>query len=210
MSAVYLNNVGPTHTDYQVNLVVTGTSAGTYLMSEATTAGERNNLDVITINSSAQVQMTEGDVAQLQVTVGPAGQPKVIGVNGGTDTQSGYFTGCIIQQPSTGVSWQVISASQGTASNKGYICAAPGGALNLALPVVSSVGDILEVNLRGATSWKITQGIGQQIFIGNTNTTLGGAGYLMSTAQGNSVRMVCSVISTAWDVLSSIGNITVN
>lgn len=91
----------------------------------------------------------------------------------------------------------------------GYICAEPGGDLVLTLPVISTIGDILEVTLDGATSFTIAQGAGQQIRIGNVATTAGVFGSLSSTQQGDSIKMVCSKANLKWNVLSSMGNPTV-
>ncbi len=107
------------------------------------------------------------------------------------------------------LAWTTITASQTLATDHGYICVSAGGALALALPASSAVGDIIEVTLDGATSWSITQGVGQQIRMGSSQTTSGAGGSLTSTAQGDSIRMVCSVANTKWNVLSSMGNLTV-
>lgn len=110
---------------------------------------------------------------------------------------------------SAGGTWNVISSSQALVRRESYICVAPGGALSLSLPVTSSVGDLIEVTLDGATSFTITQGAGQQIRMGSLSTTAGVGGSLTSTAQGDTVRMVCSVADLKWNVLSSMGNPTV-
>jgi hypothetical protein len=114
-----------------------------------------------------------------------------------------------INATGSGMTWTAISANQTLAINNGYICVSPGGALSLALPTTAAVGSIIEVTLDGATSWTITQGAGQQIRIGTSQTTSGAGGSLASTAQGNTVRFVCSVANNKFNVLSSIGNITV-
>ncbi len=107
------------------------------------------------------------------------------------------------------MTWQTIIASQALAVDNGYICIAPGGALSLSLPAVSSVGDIIEITLDGSASFTITQGAGQQIRLGNLATTAGVGGSLQSTQQGDSIRMVCSVANLKWNVLSSMGNPTI-
>src|SRR5574338_1695156 len=82
----------------------------------------------------------------------------------------------------TDVSWSTVSTNQSMVSNNGYIAISPGGALTFALPAASAVGDILEIILYGATSFQITQAAGQQIRIGNQQTTAGATGSLTSTA----------------------------
>jgi hypothetical protein len=63
--------------------------------------------------------------------------------------------------------------------------------------------------LAGGTSWEITQAAGQQIFFGNQSTTAGTGGSLTSTAQGDTLELVCRVADDEWQVVSAIGNITV-
>jgi hypothetical protein len=114
-----------------------------------------------------------------------------------------------ISATATTFTWSTISASQTLDVNNGYIAIAPGGALSLALPAVSAVGDTIEVTLDGSTSIAITQSAGQQIRLGNQATTAGVGGSLTSTQQGDTLRMVCSVANLKWNILSSMGNFTV-
>lgn len=93
--------------------------------------------------------------------------------------------------------------------NTGYIVNPTTGALTLVLPAAAVVGNILEVVLDGGTSFIITQGAGQSITFGTHITTVGVGGSIASNAQGDSLRMVCSVQNTHWTVLSSIGTLTV-
>lgn len=105
--------------------------------------------------------------------------------------------------------WTAISASQTLAVNNGYFCTG-GAGLSLALPATSAVGDTIDVVLDGSTSWTITQpNAGTRIRIGNQQTTLGVGGSLASTAQGDTVRLVCETANARWAVVSMIGNITV-
>ena len=109
-----------------------------------------------------------------------------------------------------GITWNTTSANVANMSvDNGYFCVSPGGALTLGLPSTSVLGDVVRVSLDGATSWQITQAAGQQIRLGSSTTTLGAGGSLTSTAQGDSVELVCRVANTLWVVQSSMGNITV-
>lgn len=114
-----------------------------------------------------------------------------------------------ISAASTSFTWSTITASQTLAINNGYVCVSAGGALALLLPPVAAVGSVIEVTLDGATSWTVTQAAGQQVRLGVSQTTAGAGGSLASTAQGNSIRLVCSVANLKFNVISSIGNITV-
>jgi hypothetical protein len=104
--------------------------------------------------------------------------------------------------------WNKIAVNTALQTNMGYICTG-GGTLVLTLPAVSNVGDIIEITLDGSTGFTIAQGAGQLIRLGNQTTTAGVGGSLSSTAQGDSLRMVCSIIDLKWNVLSSMGNPTV-
>ena len=92
-------------------------------------------------------------------------------------------------------------------SGEGYICSG-GASLNLTLPATSSVGDVIYVVLDGSSSFFIKQGASQQIRFGNTTTTAGAVGELVSSAQGDSIQLLCTVANTNWIVLHSIGNLT--
>lgn len=106
--------------------------------------------------------------------------------------------------------WQTTSVNVANMSvNRGYICIAPGGALTLGLPAASALGDELEITLDGATSFQITQAAGQQIRIGNQQTTAGAAGTLTTTAAGDTLRLVCQTANLKWNVLSTMGNFVV-
>lgn len=111
---------------------------------------------------------------------------------------------------SSGLSWSVIGTSQSLAAGRGYFCTT-GGALLLALPAVSAVGDTIEVALDGSTSWSITQpNAASQVRFGTLQTTLGTSGTLTSTQQGDTLRVVCETVNARWVVTpGSVGNITV-
>lgn len=146
-----------------------------------------------------------------QLPIGSVGGDPVLNtITAGTGVTVTNGPGTITIAATTGtLTWQAISANQTLVVEHGYICISPGGALSLALPAVSALGDVLEVTLDGSTSWTITQSAGQQIRIGNTATTAGVGGSLTSTQQGDSIRMVCSVANLKWNVVSSMGNPTV-
>ena len=121
-------------------------------------------------------------------------------------------TGQLGAMSATGVgfTWTAIGASQTLVVGNGYFCTA-GGALSLALPATSAVGDTIEVALDGSTSWTITQpNAATQIRIGSSQTTLGVGGSLASTSVGDSIRLVCQTANARWQVTPGwVGNITV-
>ena len=107
-----------------------------------------------------------------------------------------------------GFIWENIGASQSLVKQHGYFCSS-GGALSLALPLTSSVGDTIHVVLDGSTSWTITQAAGQRIRFANSVTTTGAGGSIASNARGDSITMVCQTADTFWTVIASVGNLTV-
>jgi hypothetical protein len=108
---------------------------------------------------------------------------------------------------SSGLVTESIGANQTLQANHRYFVTA--GTLSLALPAMATVGDTIIVRLRGGTSWTITQAAGQQIFIGNTNTTLGAGGTLASSAAGDSVTLICSTADVFYSAEASMGNLVV-
>ena len=108
-----------------------------------------------------------------------------------------------------GLSWFNISSNQTLVVGDGYFCVSPGGTLSLALPATASVGDTIAVCLDGATGFTITQSAMQQILIGASASTAGVGGSISSTAQGDTVTLVCRTANLIWRVISSMGNPTI-
>lgn len=109
------------------------------------------------------------------------------------------------------VKWNIISVNQSPmVKNNGYICISPGGALTLSLPSTASstLGDLLEVTLDGATSWQITQAAGQSIQYNNLTSTVGVGGSITTTDRGNTIRIVYQSAGK-WNILSALGTLTV-
>lgn len=127
--------------------------------------------------------------------------PQIVTINSSTG-QLGVTT-------SSELFWNVVSTNQTGSTSNGYIFVSPGGALTISLPTTSAVGDEFAVVLDGATSWQITQAAGQQVRVGSLTSTLGATGSLTSTAQGDTLMLVCRVANTIWTAISVIGTITV-
>ena len=154
-------------------------------------------------NQPGIVELLEGNTGG---PVGPNASNVVFIVGSGSISVTGNPGTNTLTIQDTGITgWNKISTSQMLADNMGYFCTG-GGALLLALPATSNVGDQISVALIGSTSWEITQGAGQQITIGNKSTTAGVGGSLTSTAQGDTITMVCYVTNLSWMVISSMGN----
>lgn len=105
------------------------------------------------------------------------------------------------------------NTTQTMVQNTAYLADATSAATTFSLPTSISVGSILQVthNAFGtSTGWKITQNANQQIVFGTLKTTAGVNGYLNSTANGNSVTLLCTVANTNLIVIASQGNINAN
>jgi hypothetical protein len=153
-----------------------------------------------------------GPLTNGQLVVGSTGAaPVATTITAGTNISVTNAAGSItIAQTSTGggIFWETIGASGALVVGKGYMCNA-GAALSFSLPATAAVGTEIALTLDGSTSWTITQAANQRIRFGNSETTLGAGGSLASTAQGDTVYLVCVTANLRWIVISSIGNITI-
>lgn len=151
--------------------------------------------------------------ADGQLIIGRAGLPPTVATltaGAGISITNGAGT-ITIANAGAAPSWNFISASLTPLTmlpDNGYVCVSTGvpAAIVLPLPAVSAQGQEIDVYLDGAISWQITQGAGQSILYGNTNTTGGVGGSVTSTSQGDSIRLLCVVTNLRWVVLSGCGN----
>lgn len=107
------------------------------------------------------------------------------------------------------VAWVPQSSSATGSVGKGYITTS-GSLVTITLPSSFAVGDYLRVAGTGAGGWKIAQPAGDNIKFLDIATTTGAGGYLASTTNNDAVELVGAVANTTWNVISSVGNITVN
>ncbi len=110
-----------------------------------------------------------------------------------------------------GLVWSAVTVDASFTVNTGII-ANKAGLLTMTLPASAALGDIIEITgINSANGWKISQNANQQIFFGNQSTTVGVGGSLASTAIRDSVKLLCVVAgaSSVYNIISSVGNITV-
>lgn len=113
-----------------------------------------------------------------------------------------------------GITWvNVTTTTQTITANTGYV-ANNAAQVVFTLPTTAVLGDTFYITGNGnvgTAGWKVNQNAGQVIFFGSSTTTVGTAGSLTSTNQLDSIRAVCIVsgAATVWNVINSIGNITV-
>jgi hypothetical protein len=113
-----------------------------------------------------------------------------------------------------GTPWvDVTGTTQTIVVNTGYI-ADNAAQVVFTLPSTAAIGDTFYITGKasaGTAGWQLKQNASQQVFFGSSSTTAGTGGSLTSTNQLDSIRAVCVTAgaSTIWNIISSIGNITV-
>lgn len=176
-------------------------------------AGTLNYADLSFANSSDISVSTQNPLVWKPYATQGTSITATVGTSSFNQSDFTVTNGFVSLTGAAGFDWNDINQSTQPANlvaNNGYICQAGGtGNVSSALPSASRVGDLIEITLDGATSWTITQAVGQQIRLGISQTTSGVGGSIVSTQQGDSLRMVCSVANLRWNVLSSIGNLTI-
>jgi hypothetical protein len=179
----------------------TGAESSNIAIKDAGTIGDNNTIRIGTQGAGA----------------GQQNQCFIAGINGVSVTAAGTVvidaSGQLGSSSAMSTIWsEVTGVSQGAAANAGYIANNAGTVtITLIAAASASIGTTLRVTgINNATGWAIAQNASQQIFFGNTSTTAGVGGSLASTATRDSVELVCvSANGLLWNVISSVGNITV-
>lgn len=83
------------------------------------------------------------------------------------------------------------------------------GLVTATLPPSAAVGDEIEILGRGAGGFLIAQNAGQTIHDGSVPSATGTGGSVASTDAHDTVKLVCIITNTDFDVESSQGNLTV-
>lgn len=108
----------------------------------------------------------------------------------------------------SGLSWSAVTADRSLVAEEGVLANKSSGTLTLTLPTTAALGKVIRVSGMQNT-WRIAQNASQKINFGKTSTTVGTGGYLESSNARDAVELVCCVANTEWNVISSIGNITI-
>jgi len=198
----------------------TATYPATTTINRILYSSANNTVSEITAANSAVLVSTSTGVPQMSSTM-TNGQV-IIGSTGGTPTAATITAGAGISITNAagsitvaaaggGLTWSVITADQGATVNNAYICN-KAGLLTLTLPASADIGDTIRVTgINTALGWKIAQNANQRIHFGTSSTTTGVGGSLASVEVRDSIELVCVVAgsSTEYNVISSVGNITV-
>lgn len=103
----------------------------------------------------------------------------------------------------------VTTTTQAVAVNTNYV-ANNVALVTLTLPSTAAFGSEFEFTAAQAAGFLIAQNAGQSIVFGDDTTTVGTGGSIASTLAGDSIRLVCITANTKFQVLSSIGNLSVS
>lgn len=178
--------------------------AGTF---SGVTTTNHNVLIGAASNGITNLALTNG-----QLAIGSTGaDPSAATITAGSGVTVTNGAGSItIAASGGGLTWTVVTGTtQAAAVNNGYI-ANNAGLVTVTLPATSAVGDMVAVTgINNATGWKVAQNAGNQIFFGTSSSTSGTGGSLASTATRDVVYLVCMTANATWNVVNSIGNITV-
>lgn len=198
----YLNNesnnivISNEGTANESNVLRIGAGTGTGQQELANTY--ISGINGVDVGSVASVVSISGDhLGSTTITAG-TGITVIPGANTITIASSG----------GSSFTWQVITTSQSASVNNGYITNSS-SLITVTLPSTVAVGSLIELTGLGTGGWSIAQNSGQSINFGVSTTTTGTGGSLSSSEQYDSVRIVCIVANTTFNVLSSIGNLTV-
>lgn len=76
--------------------------------------------------------------------------------------------------------------------------------VTMALPTTAAVGTYVEIVGKGAGGWKISQGAGQSINVGNTTSTVGAGGSVASTNQNDTLKLMCVTANTVFTAVGGV------
>ncbi len=145
-----------------------------------------------------------GPLTNGQLLIGSTGGDPVaapiIGISGITVTNApGSIT---LSGTASSISWNVVTTNQPMVPDSGYI-ANSGSLLTFTLPVTAAVGSVLAAINFSTGGFSIAQNSGQNIRVGSRVSTTGAGGSVSSTAQGNSIYLVCVIADTSWVTIGS-------
>ena len=130
-----------------------------------------------------------------------------------TDTQVYEYYNAVMgawQQlsPNVGVQiWNdVLSPNVTVDVNNGYVTNCGSSIVTYTLPATAAFGSIVEILGTSADGWRIFYGSGQLIRLGEIATTIT-TGSISSTNRYDSIKLICTVTNTTWQISSSVGNL---
>ena len=157
-------------------------------------------------NTIVNKTLTDGQVLIGSSGVDPVASTLTAGTGISITNAAGSIT---INSSGGGIAWTVVTgATQAMSVNNGYI-ANNAGTVAFTLPATAAVGSIIAVTgINNNTGWSIGLNAGQTIHFGTVSTTTT-TGTLASTKTRDTVYILCVVANTDFNVIDSIGNITI-
>jgi hypothetical protein len=121
-------------------------------------------------------------------------------------SSTAVWTRCINPQSN----WTDATTSPVTLTpNINYVTDNGASIVNYTLPATAAFGTIIEIAGKSSGGWSIAQNAGQSVNLGSVSSTVGVAGSLASTNRYDYLKLLCITTDTTWNVIGSIGNITI-
>ncbi len=176
---------------------VTGTTAGpnTPLLFTDDSSTTTSSYSGVTVTLDSQANLVASNYTPVHYT---AVSSDVTGNLQGIDNALGS---------ASGFTWSVHTSSTALVANDGFF-ANSASLLTFTLPTTAAVGATFAASEMSTGTFKIAQNASQQITFGASKSTAGTGGSLTSTALGDTVTLVCTVANTDFQVISSIGSLT--
>ncbi len=158
--------------------------------------------------------LTSSLLTNGQLLIGNTGNdPSASTLTAGTGVSIVNAAGTITLNATGGaLTWtDVTGTSASMVVNNGYL-SDNAGLVTLTLPSTAPQFSVIQVAGQGAGGWKIAQNAGQSIQFGSAASTTSGVGGSLASTNRYDVVYLLAVVggaSTQWNVLSSVGNITI-
>lgn len=165
--------------------------------------------EIVIIDTNGRLG-SAGAATDGQILIGATGTAPVLQtITAGTGISITNATHSITISNTGSFGWiETTGTSASMSINTGYI-ANNAGLVTFTLPATAALGSVIKLTGKGAGGWTIAQNASGQINFGSSSTTVGVTGSLSSTLQFDSVELVCITADNIWNVLSSVGNLTV-
>lgn len=106
------------------------------------------------------------------------------------------------------ITFNAITTDTNAVADNGYIVNGS-GIIEVTLPTTCAVGKQIEIVWAAAHWWILAQNAWQIVHFGVVTSTTWTGGSMNSTQKRDSIRLVCTVADTEFQVISSVGNINV-
>jgi hypothetical protein len=188
----------------------TETLGGTLVVANGGTGAATLTANSVLLGNGTSAVSALGAATNGQLIIGSTGvSPVLAAITAGAGLSVTNSAGSITIAATGAQTWtDVTGTSAAMAIDNGYV-SDNAGLVTLTLPASPVLGSMIRVTGKGAGGWKIAQNAGQLINFGVSTTTTGTGGSLASTNTFDSVTLVCITATTTFNVIASVGNITV-